>query len=591
MARGFSLVTKLNTVTTATLRVAANLRLDGQSSVSIDLDPTSTAALGVNESDAWDLILSYDVPSGGTTTQELVTGGKPRAAAYGQRFRGGAAERNIDVSRSIQITDKFAAFREYAPDQTITRKHTDSHRELAYVASQIGLSGAMASCARVPIERIDYTRDSSFWEVLFPYFAPFDPLILLDPSTSALRLYDPTVIHSASPRSDRVLTLADYNPAEWSTDLRPIVTQVRVDYRAFGPEEPTGEVTPSSNRTEESPVVEEDDGSQTLAWTKFADLHEDEANPSTVTRSVVCEQGVTRTKNGRLMESTVTTMSYKADYALLTKSVTVTTGHADLPIVGDYEGELERTTETRTYEPDTIIPGRYLLTKTTSVTEGLYVYNYSSEDADGTVATTTATPVIEASVAGTVDVNRVSSGLGDGEVIVTPNASTSQQFATGRTRTVVETYQRNHATNMVTIMRVETDTLRRKTLRPTFRTEIGDNTVYPVGRTASVYVSGSETYGERKCAVVNAQLVGLPIGRQIATRMLAQSGQPVRSARITLTRPDYRIFRLGNLIKLDTDAPYSMSGLWFVRGVTFEAGPPSETEPPIRQSLELVRYW
>lgn len=591
MARGFSLVTKLNTAATAALRIAANLRLDGQSSVSIDLDPTSTAALGVNESDAWDLILSYDVPSGGTTTQSLLTGGKPRAAAYGQRFRGGAAERSIDVSRSLQITDKFAAFREYAPDATITRKNTDSHRELTFVAGKIGLSGAVASCARVPIERIDYTRDSSYWEVLFPYFAPFDPLILLDPSTGALRIYDPTVIHSASPRSDRVLTLADYNPAEWSTDLRPIVTQVRVDYRAFGPEEPEGEVSPTSNRTEEAPVVEEDDGSQTLAWTKFADLYEDELNPTTVTRSVVCEQGVTRTRNGYLTESTVTTMRYKADYALLTKSVTVVTGRADLPLVGQYEGELERTTETRTYEPDTIIPGRYLLKKTTSITEGLYVYNYSSADPDGTVATTTATPVIEASVAGTVDVNRVSSGLGDGEVTVTPNASTSQQFATGRTRTVVETYQRNHATNMVTIMRVETDTLRRKTLRPTFRTEIGDNTVYPVGRTASVYVDGSETYGERKCAVVNAQLVGLPIGRQIASRMLAQSGQPVRSARITLTRPDYRRCRLGWLVKLDTDAPYSMAGLWFVRGVTFEAGPPSETTAPVVQSLDLVRYW
>ncbi len=591
MARSYRLVVSLNGTPVPVLSVSASLRLDGQSAVTLSLDPTSMAALAVNETDNWSVVLEYDVPSGGTTTQQLVTNGRARSAAYAQQFRGGSNERNITVSRQLQITDRFAAFRDYAPDQTITRRGTDSHSELAFVAGQIGLSGAVASCARVPIERIDYVRDAAFWETLAPYFAPFDPLILLDPSTGALRLYDPTVIHSASPRSDRVLTLADYNPAEWSSDLRPIVTQVRVDYREFGPEEPRGEVTPTANRTEEAPVVEEDDGTQTLSWTKYADLHEDDANPAVVTRSVICEQGVTRTGPGGLLSSTVTTMSYKADYALLTKSVTVVTGKADLPIVGQYEGELERTTETRSYTPDTIIPGRYLLTKTTAETTGLYVYDYSSADPGGTVAKTTATPVIEASVAGTVDVNRVSSGLGDGEVIVTPNAQTSQQFATGRTRRVVETYQRNHATNVVTICRVETDTLRHKTQRPTFRTEIGDNVVFPVGRTASVYVSGSEAYGERKCAVVNAQLIGLPIGRQIAGRILAQSGQPIRSARVTLTRPDYRRYKLGNLVKLDTDAPYSMSGLWFVRGVTFEAGPPSETEPPVRQSIELVRYW
>lgn len=590
MARSFSLVTTKNDVTTATLSIQATLRLDGQSVVAINLDPTSTAAVGVNETDDWSLSLVYDVPSGGTTAQQIVTDGRPRAAAYSQRFLGGANERNIAVTRAVQIGDRFAAFKDFAPDQTITRRNTDSHRELAFVASQIGLSGAVASCARVPIDRIDYTRDSSFWDVLFPYFAPFDPIILLDPATGALRLYDPTVIHSASPRSDRVLTLADYNLAEWSTDLRAVVTQVRVDYRDFGPESPDREATPTANRREELPTTE-DDGTETLTWTAFADLYEDDANPTRVTRSVVCEQGVTRTDTSGLISSTVTTMSYKADYTLLSKSVTVTTGTADLPIVGQYEGELERTTETRTYTPDTVIPGRYLLTRTTAVTEGLYVFNYSPADADGTIARTTATPIIPASVAGTVDVNRVSSGLGDGEVIVTPNASTSQQFATGRTRSVIETYQRNHANNTVTIMTVRTDTLRGKTELPTFRTEIGDNTVFPVGRTASFYVSGSETYGERKSAVVNAQLVGPVVGRQIATRILSQSGQPIRSARITLTRPDYRRYRLGWLCTLDTDAPYGAAGLYFIKGVTFEAVPPSDSEPPVKQTLELVRYW
>ena len=590
MARSFSLVTTKNDVATAALSIQANLRLDGQSVVAINLDPTSTAAIGVNETDDWSLSLVYDVPSGGTTAQQIVTDGRPRAAAYSQRFLGGANERSISVTRAVQIGDRFAAFKDFAPDTTITRKNTDSHRELAFVASQIGLSGAVASCARVPIERIDYTRDASFWDVIYPYFAPFDPIILLDPATGALRLYDPTVIHTASPRSDRVLTLADYNLAEWSTDLRAVVSQVRVDYRDFGPEEPDNETSPSSTRTEETQTVE-DDGTLTRTWTGYADLYEDDDNPTTVTRSVVCEQGITRADTSGLLSSTVTTMSYRADYTLLTKSVTVTTGTADLPIVGQYEGELERTTETREYEPDTVIPGRYLLKRSTSVTEGLYVFNYSSADPDGTVARTTATPVIEASVAGTVDVNRVSSGLGDGEILVTPNASTSQQFATGRTKTVVETYQRNHANNTVTIMTVRTDSLRGKTDRPTFRTEFGDNTAFPVGRTASIYVDGSETYGERKCAVVNAQLVGPAIGRQIATRILAQSGQPIRSARITLTRPDYRRYRLGWLCELDTDAPYGAAGLYFIKGVTFEAVPPSDSEPPVKQTLELVRYW
>lgn len=591
MARTYSLVVKLNGTEIDVLPSSLSLRLDGQSVAQVAMDPTSTAALGVNETDEWAVLLRYAVPSGGDTDQPLLAGGRARSASYGQKFLGGSADKNIQVSRGAQVADKFAAFRDYAPDSTITHTNTDSHRELKFIAGQIGLTGAVASCARVSIERIDYTRDASWWDTLWPYFAPFDPLIVLDPFTSQLRLYDPTVIHSATPRSDRVLTLADYNPADWATDLRPIVTQVRVDYRAFGPAGLGRQVSPVATRTEED-LSEEDDGTQTRSWSGFADLHEDPANPTTVTRSIVCEQGVTRTGPGGLISSTVTTMSYKADYALLTESLTIVTGTADLPIVGAYEGELERTTETRDYEADTIVPGRYLLKKVTSVKEGLYVFNYSSADPTGSLAQVTATPIIEASHSGTVDVERVSSGLGDGEFTVTPDASTSQQFAIGRTETTVETYQRSHASNLVTIKTVRTDSLRGKTYPPTFRSEIGDNTVFPVGRTASVYIDGSDTYGERKCAVVNAQLIGLPVGRQIAQRLLAQSGQPVRSARITLTRPDYRRYRLGWLVELDSDAPIAgMAGLWFVRGCTFEASAPSEIDPPVKQSLDLVRYW
>lgn len=609
MARTVTLIAKLNGAAVTTLGVSLQMRLDGQTTASIDLDPTSTAALGVNETDSWDILLSYAVPAGGTTTQTLLSGGRARAAQYTQRYSGGSGDtRNVQVVRRVQVSDRLAAFRDYAPSTDTTRTGTDSHGELSYVCGQIGIGGAVASLARVPIDRIDYRRDQSYWETLWPYLAPFDPLVLLDPSTSALRLIDPTVAHSSSPRSDRVLTLADYNPAEWSTDLRPIITQVRVAYKAFGPATLGATVSPTATRREED-ISENDDGSTTRTWTGYVDLHDDPTQPTTVTRSVVCEQGATTTAGSSLISQTITTMSYRADYSLLVETLTVVSGTADLPIVGYYSGELERTTETYEYDADPIVPGRYLLKKRTATTTGLYIYEYSSADPNGELSRVTGTPVMEASHAGTVDVRRSSglgdgevqtppiytppqsSGLGDGEVAVTAVASTSQRFATSVTRTVVETYQRNHASGVVTVIGHETDSLRGKVVRTWRRTELGDNALTPAGRTAFAWVDGASTYGERRAAQVDATLVGLPIGRQIAERMLAQSGQPVRTARITLTRPDYRRYRLGWLVTLHADAPYSMAGLWFVRGVTFEAGPPSVETQPVVQTLDLIRMW
>ena len=574
MARSYSLIVSLNGTPVSVLGVSVGLRLDGQSVASVQLDPTSTTAIGVNESDLWDVVLSYTVPSGGTTTQKIITGGRARGASYSQRFRGGSTDRNIDIVRTVLIADRFAAFRDYGPASTVTRLATDSHRELAFVCSRIGISGGVASMDRVEIDRIDYTRDASYWDTLLPYFAPFDPITVLDPSTAALRMYDPTLMHAAAPRSDRVLTLADYNPADWSTDLRPIVTQVRVDYRAFGPATTGRRVSPSATRTDEEHSVE-DDGTQSRTWTGYTDLYDDPVNPTTVTRSVVAEQGIVRTDPDGLISSTVSAFTYEADYSQLVSTETVVSGSIELPFAGPWTGELERTVEEREYEADTIVPGRYFLKRTTATTTGLYVYNYSSEDVDGTQAKETATPVKEAWHGGFLD--------------ATP--SSSQRFAIDRTRTVIETYERNQAANTVTISGVETDSLRGRTVRTWQRTEIGDNALTPIGRTAHFYVDGSDTYGERRAAVVNAQLVGPNIGRAIATRQLAQSGQPIRSARITLTRPDYRRYRLGLVCELDTDAPYSMAGLWFIRGVTFEAAAPSEATAPVVQSLELVRSW
>lgn len=585
MARTYTLAVTANGSPVAALAVSLNLRPDGQTVATVELDPTDSDAIAVNESDSWDIALVYDVPSGGETSQALITDGRARAASYSQQFGEG-----LTVRRTVQITDRFAAFREYGTDEDFTRTGTDSHRELNFIAGRMGLSGAVASVDPVPIDRIDYRRDTALWETVYPYFAPFNPIIVLDPSTAALRIIDPTTVHASTPRSDRKLTLADYNPAEWSSDLRPIVTQVRVDYQAFGPARLGPKVSPSSSRVEED-VTEEDDGSMTRTWTGFRDLYENPDDPTEVTRSVVCEQGVTRTDGGRLLNSTVTTMRYRADFALLVETETVETGTVDLPLVGEYEGELERTLEEYTYEPDTIVPGRYLLKKRTATTSGIYIYTFSSADPDGSLARATATPVVAASHAGTVDVERASSGLGDGAVVVTANQSTSQQFAVGQTRVTVETYQRSHATNRVTIVGEETDSLRGKVVRTWRRTEIGDNTVTPTARTAFVWVDGSDTYGERKAAVVGAQQVGLAVGRQIAERMLAQSGQPIRSARLTLTRPDYRRYRLGWLCELDSDAPYDMAGLWLIRGVTFEAAAPTTATAPVVQSLELSRMW
>lgn len=573
MSRKVLITLTKNSVSVPILGGTVSVREQAQSRAQFQLDPTDAAAIGLNIADDYDLELVYYKADGTPVPSLIMQNGVSQSATYDRAFEGSAgpnpgADRRV---RQLSLTDQLAAFADYAPGELITHENTDTRQELSFIAAQIGASGIRTNIPNAQILRIDYTREGGYWSPILPYIQPFEPQILVDPSSAQISIWDTTQYHADVPRSVRKLTLADYNPASLAVDLRPVVTQFKVVWLDFA-----GDGGPKpvllGTRTNET-VTLEDDGSKTLTWTKEADLNDDPDNPTVVTRTVQVGDGTVRTIGTTKMSESETTYQYEADYTRLIQKVTTNHATVGLPFVGEDYRLIETVTESLTWGDHPTIPNRKVLEEAKVVTSGLYIWTYTPDDPLGELGTFTATGCRLADYSGTVDTS----------------ANSNQRFAEAQLQTDITRYVRLTGGKHVVVHRTITDDLRHKEIYNNSRTEIGDNAFGPTGKLQVQYVG---TAG-RRAQTIDASQIGKALGVDIATRKLARSGTEVRSITLTLARPDYSEFRFGYIIELDTDAPYGLSGKYLCTEVTFTitAPTPSTTQPTVVQQLTLQRIW
>ena len=571
MSRKVLFEIKQNGVALPILGGTVTLREQAQSRASLQLDPTATAAITLNLADAFDLYLVYYKSNGDPVRTLVMQSAVAQAAKYDRAFEGSSgpnpgADRR---SRQLILADKLSAFADYAPGELVTHEATDTRQELNYIAAQVGAAGIRTNIPNASILRIDYTREGGYWSPILPWVSPFEPQILVDPSSAQISIWDTTQYHGDMPRSTRKLTLADYNPASLSVDLRPVVTQYKVIWLDFSGEGGRKPILLGTRTNEE--VVIEDDGSKTLTWTKEADLNDDADNPTIVTRTVTVGDGMTRTNGATRIAESETTYQWEADYTRLFKKTTVNKATVGLPYMGEDYRTIETITETLTYGDHPTVPNRKVLVEAKTITTGLYIWTYTTNDPLGTDGTFTATGCRLADYSGTIDTS----------------ASSTQRFAEAQLSTDVTRYVQTKGGREVIVHRSITDDLRHKEVYNNTHTEIGDNSITPTGKLQVEYVG---TAG-RRAQVVDASQIGRAFGVDIATRKLARSGTAVKGIRLTLTRPDYSEFRFGYIIELDTDAPYGLSGKYLCTEVNFTISAQTPTQPSVVQELTLARIW
>jgi hypothetical protein len=558
--------------------LAVRLAMNGESQATVTLVPSDDDPLVLSDDDRWDVVLEHEAPGGALVRTYLMRGARARAGGYALEFRPPQAQSlgTYRTDRTVVLTDRHAAFRDRAPGETVTHEKTDTWVELQYVAREMGFTTALTSCDVVPVERIDYTRDGGFWDALEPYFAPFEPVVMVDPSSGVLFVFDTSRLHLDADRADRPLGLADYNPASVSVSLLPVVTQAKVIWQDFeGGSDDESELVRPIFRTEDD-VFETDDGHLARVWLTYADMREnDEDGPDAdeVTRTVIFEQGQSRAIDGRPILEEVSTHTYEGDFSRIRKVVRAVSAEVDLPFTGTDFGLVDTITETYTYTADPLVPGRRFLSKTVTKRTGLVVFTIASGIEDPTeierIKRRTATPVREASQAFTVDTGSdTAQGWEDGAAISTK----------------IEHRKRLPGSRQVVITGTETDDLRERTIALTPRVENGDTALDPGGKARFEYVGEAG----RRARTVDATKIGRDLGLEIARRLVNRTA-PRLVVRLTLTRPDYVRYRLGRLVRLDTDAPHDLAGLYLCTSVDLDGQAPTATRANVEQTLELLR--
>lgn len=562
--------------------ISVTLTAGGLPTVSITATPGHSIA--ISETDEYDVDLVYEV-NGSDSPQRIMA--KARAVANSHSFTAnplikGFADDGVQEIRSFQLVDRFAKFKDRAPSKKTIRKGTTVKRELRYISGQSGMPNIVSLLPDVKIERIEYVPEEPFWSTLQPWLAPWQALEVLDPVRGELRLYNPLLLSSTAPVSNRSLTLSDYNDIEYASTLGDIITQVRVNYLAFGDAAGRG---PSESLTavrRDEDRRDEGDGSKTYSWTEYGELKVDPDDPEEEPRVVTLGVGQTRTLDGKVILEEATRYDFLDNYTRPWRQTTTSKGLVDLPGVGPVEDVDISTVETiLVYVADDLVPGRYFLATERTTTHGVYVFPSIpiEVDPEREQALASATPADTASHAGAVS--------------TVPNAS--QEWAVGLLSVEVTTRKRLDG-GFVAVTYSKTDALRKKVIEHWSKIEQGDTATIPQGYAKFLYVRKASSYGERVAATVDGTRIGLPLAKQIANQLLATSGVPSRSLSISTSVPNYTRLRLGYLVRLDVDALPEMAGLWLIREVKFYMGPPppqgaAVSDPQVTQSLTLARSW
>lgn len=548
------------------------LRMNGESSITIDLDPTDLS-LAVPGGD-WEAYLVHWTHGGARTPTRLMAGALRRGAELGVRYeppdeegKGGGV---IPVRRAI-IYDRFRSFRNEAPGEQIRHTNSNSEAELRFIASQSGLANVLPSLAPVVVDEIIYGRDTGFWGPFEPYVAAYAPLWSLDPDSSVLQLIDPTELSGDVPTSTFALERKHYNPATFTVNYEERATQAKILYTDFEGGDGVSPTPVDVKRSERHRT--EADGSKTTVWRDTGYLYEDPDTPDTPTREILVGEGQTRvSKDGEPLESSESRRLYRRDYTEHFRTTTTVSARCALPGLGTEFRQTSETIESREYVDDPDVPRRRLLDRVLRITTGLYVYTYVAGVPEADLRKT-GTPATAATRSNTVD------GSSQG----------SQRWKYGQLSTWVEHYDRMPGAKQYVRWGAETDDLRDVVIDTWNEPEFGDNAIDPSGRVKVEYYPKTGGGGKR-AIVVDATKIGLVNGRHIAARRVARQ-EPVVRVNLELTRPNYEQLRLGWYVPLASDALGGLAGVYLITGVVFRSGPPHGGRDNVSQTLELYRAW
>jgi hypothetical protein len=560
-------------------------RLGAGSGATFDLPAEALDAIGLDLDDDYTVTGVHEAPDGSVVRTALLVGAVARDATYDAEFRapeaGGPGE--VRTARRLSLQERLWAYADAAPGQTITHKDTDVQQELQFLAGELGVASAQSSTPNVKIPRIDYTRQSGFWSPLNGYVSPWDPTFATDPASGEIRIYDTSALHALMPRSTRVLTGADWVKLDSPTvTLRPRETQYAVSYFSTGGDEgPSPVLVPRAVNRQETRNA---DGSRTITWDQEGDIFDDPDNPTVPTRTIEMGQGQTVIgRDNRMRSRVISTIQYRADYTLTYETTTTTEALVTLPGAGEVTREVERLTETRTYQDHPTIPRQKILKTVTKTTRGVYVFIW------------TGAPD-EAGDDGHIDnIDVVASGAQLKELSwnrgVETSASSSLRTREGVMSIYTETTNRNAGVNSLNVAYTDYDALRECVRDSGSRTEQADNAASPNGYTRIEYVPTTATAGRNKTAkAINAGLIGRELGLDIARRRLARSGTAIYEVSLTLARADWARYRLGWVVTLGDDTPYGLAGRYLCVAVDLTLSP-VDARKPVEQRLTLRREW
>ena len=574
MSRRQYFTVERNAVAVDVLSGVVRHRPSAASRAELVLAPDALDAIGLSATDVYTVRLVEETDAATLIRTVIFRGTIPREASYAARFtppEGSRAGETL-ATRTLTLQDRLWAFADVAPAATITHRRTDLESELAFLSSVLAVPAVTTTTPNVLIDRVDYTRDGGYWGALWPYMAPWEPVVFVDPTDGAILVVDTSALADSLPVSNRTLTASDWNDLSARASVGPVETQYAVtSHTAGGAEEESpalvGTVTDSTTTTN-------DDGSRTVDWTEDAELHEDLNDPTKVTRTVRTADGQTWiAADDRVLSDKRTEILYRDNYTLVRKTTTTEKAWVTLPDVGDTFIQAETTVEDRDYDPHPTLPNRVVLKRVRRLTSGLYVWTDTGGDAEQQAADIkeTGAAVKELSWNGAVDTQ----GTG------------SLRWASGPLLRYTETWNRTAGRNQVAVSFQEIDVLRDRERRSGHRTELGDTTADPTSFARVDYVG---TAG-KTAKPIDATKIGRELGLEIARRRLARAGAATTELDLRLCRPNYAQYRLGWVVVLDSTVPYGLAGKALATGVDLTLNPATPGTAAVEQRLQLVRAW
>src|SRR5688572_26705809 len=141
MARMFRLLAYKNSTPHATIAATVSLRPGAASEARVTVDPSDTVALSLSPDDVWAVRLLHADANDDEGAQKILEGARPGASQYENAFRPPVNNSlgEYIASRTIVLQDRFSAYRDAAPAETITHRNTDTRRELKFIAEQMGM--------------------------------------------------------------------------------------------------------------------------------------------------------------------------------------------------------------------------------------------------------------------------------------------------------------------------------------------------------------------------------------------------------------------------------------------------------------------